>query len=100
MAIINAAILSALNTALNSSFQTALSAQREESFWRDIATLVPSGSTSNTYGWLGDFPALREWVGDRVVRDMKAQGYTLANKLYESTVGVKRTDIEDSSRTS
>ncbi len=95
MAIINAAILAALNTALNSSFQAALSKQREESFWRDVATLVPSGSTSNTYGWLGDFPALREWIGDRVVRDMKAQGYTLDNKLYESTVGVKRTDIED-----
>lgn len=89
------AILAALNTALNKSFQSAYAAQREASFWEQVATKVPSGSTSNTYSWLGDFPALRSWIGDRVVKDMKVQGYSIENELFESTFGIKRSDIED-----
>ena len=54
-----------------------------------------SSSKSNTYGWLGQFPQFREWVGDRVIKDMAAHGYEITNKLFESTVGVARTDIED-----
>nr|WP_255327039.1 Mu-like prophage major head subunit gpT family protein [Pseudomonas aeruginosa] len=57
--------------------------------------MIPSTTASNTYGWLGQFPKLREWIGQRVIKDMAAQGYQITNKLFESTVGVKRTDIED-----
>ena len=35
----------------------------------------PSSNAQNTYGWLGQFPKLREWVGDRVFRNMKEEGY-------------------------
>lgn len=95
MAIITAAVLTALNTALKKHFSDAYAAARAESVFQRIATTVPSASSSNTYDWLGDFPDLREWVGDRVVKDMKAQGYQIANKLFEGTVGVPRTAIED-----
>jgi phage major head subunit gpT-like protein len=63
--------------------------------YTQLATIVTSNTSSNTYGWLGDFPHIREWIGDRVVKDIKESAYALANKLYESTLGVKRTDIED-----
>lgn len=97
MAIITAALLTAMNTAYRREFQQAYTATKEETFWAQVATRVPSTTTSNTYGWLGDFPALQEWVGDRVIKDMQAQGYELTNKLYEATVGVPRTSIEDDS---
>ena len=29
-------------------------------FWNLVATLVPSGSGANTYGWLSQFPQFRE----------------------------------------
>ncbi len=95
MAIITPAILTALNTGVKKNFQDGYKQMRAEAFWDKVATLVPSTTSSNTYGWLGDFPKLREWVGARVVRDMKAAGYSIENKLYEATLGVQRTQIED-----
>ncbi|TRD18388.1 Mu-like prophage major head subunit gpT family protein [Palleronia caenipelagi] len=97
MAILTPGLITNLNTVYRRDFQTAYNAAREASFFNRVATLVPSGSTSNTYGWLGDAPQLREWIGSRVVKDMKASGYQITNKLYEATVGVPRTAIEDDS---
>ena len=97
MAIITAAVLTALNTMLRKEFSDAYAAARAASVYQRIATTVPSTTASTTYDWLGDFPDLREWVGARVVRDMKAQGYQITNRLFEGTVGVQRTAIEDDS---
>ena len=93
MAIITPALITALRTGFSKAFQDALAATTTD--WEKIATRVPSSSASNTYGWLNQFPTLREWVGDRVLKDMAASAYQVQNKLYEGTVGVKRTDIED-----
>ncbi len=95
MAIVTAAILAALNTGVKKNFQDGYAGMRAAAFWDQVATLVPSTTASNTYGWLADFPALREWVGDRVVKDMKEHGYAITNRLFEATVGVQRTQIED-----
>lgn len=95
MPLITAALLQALNTGLRKNFQDAHAAMRETAFFNQIATTVPSTTASNTYGWLGDFPRLREWIGDRVVKDIKEQGYEIANKLFEATLGIRRTQIED-----
>lgn len=95
MAIITPALLLALNTALQKAFKDAYAQMATDPFWKKVATTVPSSTSSNTYGWLQDFPQLREWIGDRVVKDMKSQGYEISNRLFESTLGVKRTAIED-----
>lgn len=93
MAIITPALLTSLRAGYSKAFQDALAATPTD--WEKIATRVPSSNASNTYGWLNQFPKLREWVGDRVAKDMAAQAYQVQNKLYEGTVAVKRTDIED-----
>jgi phage major head subunit gpT-like protein len=93
MAIITPALITSLRTGFSKAFQDALAQTPTD--WEKVATRVPSSNTSNTYGWLNQFPKLREWVGDRVVKDMAAQGYQIQNKLYEGTVAVRRVDIED-----
>lgn len=93
MAVITPQMLTSLRTGMSIIFQDSLRAT--PTHWANVATLVPSSTASNTYGWLGQFPKLREWVGARVVKDMAAAGYTLTNKLYEGTVSIARTDIED-----
>ena len=60
-----------------------------------IAMTVPSSSRDETYGWIGQFPQLREWIGPRQVKNLSAQGFTITNRTFESTVSVKRTDMED-----
>ncbi|KPA90611.1 Mu-like prophage major head subunit gpT [Pseudomonas asplenii] len=91
--IITQGALTALFTAFKAEFQNAQAATPSD--WQRIATLVPSSSASNTYGWLGQFPTFREWIGDRVLKSMAAHGYTITNKKYEASVGVPRDAIED-----
>jgi phage major head subunit gpT-like protein len=61
----------------------------------DVAMTVPSATREETYAWLGEFPTLREWVGERQVKNLRAHGFTIVNKTYESTVAVPRNDIDD-----
>jgi Mu-like prophage major head subunit gpT len=60
-----------------------------------IAMTVPSATREQVYSWLRDTPGMREWVGDRVINQLSADGYRIQNRKFESTVGVKVDDIED-----
>lgn len=91
--IITPGTLAALFTAFKAEFQNAQAATPTD--WARIATSVPSSSASNTYGWLGQFPTFREWIGERVLKNMAAHSYSITNKKYESSVGVPRDSIED-----
>jgi phage major head subunit gpT-like protein len=93
--IITTNTLSNLQTLLRGEFKIHLQSLEAESFHKIAATLITSNSTSNTYGWMGSFPKLREWVGDRVFENIKKSSYVIENKKYESTINVKREDIED-----
>ncbi len=61
----------------------------------EIAMEVPSVSREETYGWMGQFPQMREWIGQRVIHGLSAHSFTIQNLDFESTVGVARNDIED-----
>jgi phage major head subunit gpT-like protein len=63
--------------------------------WQAFAMTVPSGGRENHYPWLGVAPKLREWLGDRVVKNLEAHDYSIVNRKYETTVAVKREDIDD-----
>jgi phage major head subunit gpT-like protein len=94
--IVTSQTLQNLRTMVRGEFATQMAALLEKGGdYRKLATRIQSNTASNTYGWLGDFPSLREWVGDRVIRDMKETAYAIVNKKYESTLGVDRVHIED-----
>lgn len=93
MAMITPALLQSLFTGFKKNFEDAKS--EAPSQYTKIATVIKSTTKSNTYGWLGKFPNLRKWVGDRVIESMKAHGYQIVNEDFEATVGVDRNDIED-----
>lgn len=88
-----AAILTAITAAFRKEFQTGLESVKPS--YQTIAMTVPSTTAINTYGWLGKFPKMREWVGQRQIEKMATEAMSIANKKYEATVGVERTDIED-----
>ncbi|RFF44215.1 Mu-like prophage major head subunit gpT family protein [Xanthomonas campestris] len=91
--IINKFNLTGLYTAFKAAFTQGLGAA--ESNYQKIATIVPSTTGTEEYGWLGKFPKMREWLGDRVINGMATHGYSIKNKPFEMTVGVPRTSIED-----
>lgn len=86
-------LLNALDTVFKTEFKRGLELIKPQ--WAMIAMKISSSTATNTYGWLGHFPKLREWVGERQIKKMQAQAMSIDNKTFESTVGVKRTDIED-----
>lgn len=93
MAAINAPVLNALRTMVRSEFQNALA--KTEPLYLKIASVVPSNTKSNTYGWLGSMPSMREWIGPRVINSIKEHGYSITNKTFETTIGISRDDVED-----
>ena len=93
--IITASVIDDIRTAFRREFDEAYRTMRAMSFYSSVAYTASSGGASNTYGWLGAFPQMREWVGDRVVKNLKEAGYVIPNRLWEDTVGLNRTDIED-----
>ena len=90
---VNNANLKTLFIAFNAAFKAGLG--QAASQYGQIATTVPSTTAAEEYGWLGQFPDLREWLGDRVVHAIGLHGYTIKNRQFELTVGVPRTTIED-----
>ena len=86
--------LRTLYIGFKAAFQRGLQS-RETPEWSRLATLVPSSTDSEDYGWLGQVPRLREWIGDRHVKNISRHGYSIKNKDFETTIGVKRTHIED-----
>lgn len=86
-------VLKAIETQFKKEFVAGLGLIKPQ--WDLIAMKVSSNTKVNTYGFLGQFPKMVEWVSRRQRKAMQAQGTSIENKLYESTVGVPRTDIED-----
>lgn len=78
-----------LKTTFNNAFGAA------PSNWKRIAMLVPSTTSQNDYSWMSNFPKMREWIGDKVVKSLAVFDYTIKNKDWEATVEVDRNDIED-----
>lgn len=91
--IVNAANLRTLYTSFSTAYQGGFSGVAP--LYPRVALTVPSTTRAQEYGWLGEFPQVREWIGDRVVRDLDANSYTIRNREFESTVSVKAPDIED-----
>lgn len=73
----------------NQAFDTA------PSTFERVAMVVPSSTAAENYGWLGAFPRFREWVGDRVIQNLRQHDFTIRNRDFELTIGVERNSIED-----
>ena len=93
MALITPSLIKNLFTSFNLNFEQGKSEAMPQ--YTKVASVIKSTTASNTYGWLGKFPGLKRWVGDRTLQSMKAHAYTITNEDYEATIEVERNDIED-----
>ena len=91
--VLTAAEIAAFNTALKARFNKGLAVTTEE--WKAIGKLIGSNSASNTYAWLSQFPAFKEWVGSRTHKTASKQAYTVANRKFENTLDIPRESFED-----
>lgn len=91
--IVNAANLTILNRAFSAAYRAGFGQAPADH--EPLMLEVPSMTAEQQYGWLGQIPGLREWIGERVLRGIAEHGYALANRKFESTVEVTRDSIED-----
>lgn len=82
-------LFTGFSTAFNKGFDGAATA------YKLISMTVPSSTGEETYGWIGQIPKLREWIGDRQVRSLVTHGYAIKNRDFEDTITVDRNAIQD-----
>lgn len=71
------------------------SLEETPSFKDKLATIVPSSTETEDYGWLQQLPSVTEWIGDKAIKALAASDYSIKNKEWEDTIEVKRKDIQD-----
>ena len=91
--IINQSSIQAVYNGFRTVFNEAYSAVGP--LFTKIAMTVPSSVREETYAWLGAFPRMREWVGERHIKNLALHTHNIKNKDWEVTVEVDRNDIED-----
>lgn len=92
--IITSTTLSALNKGFRTQFMDALHGGGATPYVDRYALPTTSTSAEEIYGFLAAVPGLRELLGEVVIRNLIDLNYRVPNKEFESTIGVKRTDIE------
>lgn len=90
---INKATLDFLFQQWDQRFQAAFDATKV--YWNLYGTEMPSGSERTVHSWLEQQTGLREWVGARIINNVIARDYTLANKLFELTIGLDANKVAD-----
>jgi phage major head subunit gpT-like protein len=93
MAVITQALLSAIFTGYKTAFTSGFAGVTPD--WNKVAMTVPSTTAAENYGWLGQMPRMREWIGDRVIGQLETYDYQIKNRTFESTIGLKREMVED-----
>ena len=91
--IITQGTLQTLFVALNAAFREGFGQAPLD--YQKFTMMVSSMTSTEEYAWLGQWPGLKEWVGERVIRSLIQHEYSIKNKTYESTIGVERDRIRD-----
>lgn len=70
-------------------------AMQSTPFWPLLCLRIPSRSLDEKYSMIGNLPGMREWIGPREFKELRAADYVLANKHWESSLQVQKTDVRD-----
>lgn len=90
---ITIAALQALRTGFRTDFQKGLDKAAPVS---DVFTTEVNSTTKvETYGFLGDFPIFRRWIGEKRIRSLDEKAYALVNEDFEVTRGIHKHKIQD-----
>lgn len=92
MSLDTAAAVSGLR-GLTSKFDNAV--RSTPVFYPTLCSVVPSRGADEEYGLLGRVPGVREWLGERNFKTLRAAKWTLENKSWETSVLIDRDDIDD-----
>lgn len=87
------ALLDAAYVSFDTIFQSVFTDTK--TFYQDVASEISSSTATTRHFFMDRLPAMREWLGERIINNMIVRAQELPNKIYENTIRVKRTDLED-----
>ena len=90
---ITSPLLGSINNGLTLAFNTQLYAA--ESVYKKFTYDATSTGTDEIYPSMDLIGGVREWLGARVEQELGNHTFTIKNRKYEQTIGVKREDVED-----
>jgi len=85
--------LQSINDMVNLAFNDQLSAATTK--FGKFTHEVTSSGAAEVYPRLNMLPGLREWTGDRVANSLSVTTFQIVNRLFEDTISIARTDVED-----
>lgn len=92
--ILSTAAINALQVSFSTIFESAYGTT--PTWYQEVASVIPSTTYAANYGWMTKaLGRMREWVGPKVINNLVAKSYSIANRDYELTWGVRRNDILD-----
>jgi len=86
---------------LDSMFKSYMTAWQEGLILKDPIDLsflfsdFPSSSKANFYAWLDIIPGFREWLGDRIFKNVRSNNFEVVNRDFEDSSTIPNNDIED-----
>lgn len=97
MGILNQSRLTAASKTFRAMFFAALEKGNADlqSLISLLAMEVTSTGDSEEYDWMGDVPSMEEWINDRPLQSLRANGFILKNKKFVNGLSVKRETLED-----
>lgn len=88
----------ALERGLKIAFQKAygeLIKSPEFDLIKQVAMMAPSNNASEKYGWLGDIPAVQEWLGEVKAKELSEYDYTITNKNWQTAIQIDKNSLDD-----
>lgn len=78
---------------LQQKFDSAVKAATP--FYPNVSTIIDSTGADETYATLGGANGVREWLGDRQFKELRAGRFSIVNKKWESSELIAKDDIDD-----
>ena len=85
--------LAVSSRAIIGRFYQTLEATQGAGFARAIGAYFTSDQESETYKWLGQSPAFRQWVGGRLAKGLTSSPFTITNVPFEATLEFDVNDL-------
>jgi len=89
---INRGYMNALFTGYNTLFKDAFSTAPNT--FEQFSMSIPASGQIVEYPFLEAFGGMREWIGDRQIKNISSKKLTIKERPFEDTVSVKKRDIE------
>lgn len=82
-------------TECRAEWTEALNAAKDNLILTKTAMQVTSKTSQTRHAWLNQLPAMRKWVGDRVVNNLRSNTLNIVNSKFENTIEITREEFED-----